>query len=105
MAQPRVVNMGRKALPQHLQDLVEARKRHQLSDAHVQMARELGMNPRKLGKLDNHDQAPWKAPLPQFIEHVYHERFGRERPEVVMSGARTAGEEAVAQGSETARTG
>ncbi len=77
--------MGRKALPQHLQDWVEARTRHGLSHAHVQMARELGMNPRKLGKLDNHDQAHWKAPLPQFIEHLYYQRFGRERPEVVMS--------------------
>ncbi len=77
--------MGKKTLPQHLQDWVEARKRHHLSHAHVQMARELGMNPKKLGKLDNHDQEPWKAPLPYFIEHLYYKRFGRERPEVVMS--------------------
>ena len=48
------------------------------------MARELGMNPKKLGKLDNHRQEPWKAPLPQFIEMLYLKRFGRERPEVVM---------------------
>lgn len=46
------------------------------------MARDLGMNPKKLG---NHDQEPCKAPLPQFIEHLYFERFVRERPEVVMS--------------------
>lgn len=49
------------------------------------MARELGLNPGKLGKLSNHRQEPWKAPLPQFIEHVYLKRFGRERPENVMS--------------------
>jgi hypothetical protein len=49
------------------------------------MARELGMNPRKLGKIDNHKQEPWKAPLPQFIEHLYFKKFGRERPEVVIS--------------------
>jgi hypothetical protein len=77
--------MAKKALPQKLQDWVEARKRFRLSDAHVQMARELGMNPRKLGKLDNHDQEPWKAPLPQFIERLYFRSFKRERPEVVMS--------------------
>ena len=41
------------------------------------------MNPRKLGKLDNHDQEPWKAPLPIFIEDLYHKRFGRDRPEMV----------------------
>jgi hypothetical protein len=38
------------------------------------------MNPRKLGKIDNHRQEPWKAPLPRFIEHLYRERFGREAP-------------------------
>jgi len=77
--------MGKQKLPQNLQDWVEARMRFRLSDAHVQMARELGINPRKLGKLDNHDQQPWKAPLPEFIEHLYFKSFGRERPEVVMS--------------------
>jgi hypothetical protein len=49
------------------------------------MARELGLNPTKLGRLDNHQQEPWKAPLPQFIEHLYAKRFGRERPELVRS--------------------
>jgi hypothetical protein len=49
------------------------------------MARELGMNPKKLGKLDNHDQEPWKLPLPVFIEHLYFKRFGRERPDIVRS--------------------
>jgi hypothetical protein len=72
-------------LPRNLQDWVEARRRFRLSHAHVQMARELGMNPRKLGKLDNHHQEPWKAPLPLFIEHLYFKRFGRERPDVVVS--------------------
>jgi hypothetical protein len=85
MAQSVVRNMGKKTIPQHLQDWIEARKHHHLSHAQVQMARELGMNPKKLGKLDNHDQEPWKAPLPQFIEHLYFNRFGRERPELVLS--------------------
>ena len=47
------------------------------------MARELGLNPGKLGKLSNHGQEPWKAPLPQFIEHLYLKQFGREQPRVV----------------------
>lgn len=80
-------------LPPKLQDWVEARKRHRLSHAHVQMARELGMNPRKLGKLDNHDQERWKAPLPRFIERLYFRRFGRERPDQVMSIEERAGAE------------
>jgi hypothetical protein len=54
-----------------------ARKRHHLSHAQVQMARALGMNPAKLGKIDNHDQEPWKLPLPKFIEELYVKRFGR----------------------------
>jgi SOS-response transcriptional repressor LexA len=66
--------------PADLQAWLEARKRHRLSHAQVQMARELGMNPRKLGKVDNHRQEPWKAPLSQFIEHLYRKRFGREAP-------------------------
>lgn len=77
--------MVKKKLSQNLQDWVEARRRHHLSHAHVQTARELGMNPKKLSKLDNHDQEPWKAPLPQFIEKLYFKRFGKERPEIVMS--------------------
>src|SRR5437764_10665803 len=72
-------------IPADLQLWIEARCKFQLSHEHIQMARELGMNPKKLGKLDNHDQEPWKAPLPQFIEHLYFKRFGRERPDVVMS--------------------
>jgi hypothetical protein len=63
---------------------VEARKRYRLSHTHVQMARELGLNPKKFGKLGQNRQEPWKAPLPQFIEHIYARRFGRKRPEVVV---------------------
>jgi len=73
-----------KAVPPQIQAWVEARKRYHLSHTQVQMARELGLNPRKFGKIANHRQEPWKAPLPQFIEHLYHKRFGRERPQVVM---------------------
>jgi hypothetical protein len=79
--------MGKKpnGIPTQLQPWIEARKRHRLSDAHIQMARELGMNPKKLGSIANHHQEAWKLPLPEFIEHLYIKRFGRERPEVVMS--------------------
>jgi len=49
------------------------------------MARELGMNPAKLGGLDNHRQEPWKLPLPEFIEQLYEKRFGKNRPDVVTT--------------------
>lgn len=77
--------MDDEKLPRDLQVWVEARKRFRLSHAQVAMERELGLNLQQLGKLDNHRQEPWKAPLPLFIEHLYRKRFGRERPEVVMS--------------------
>ena len=54
-------------IPTNLQPWIEARRKFHLSHAHVQMARELGMNPKKLGKLDNHGQEPWKLPLREFI--------------------------------------
>jgi hypothetical protein len=76
----RPVGKTQKTISPQAQTWVDARKRHHLSHMHVQMARELGLNPRKLGKIDNHRQEPWKAPLPQFIEHLYLKRFGRERP-------------------------
>src|SRR5688572_29295239 len=55
-------------ITEEMRKWIEARKRFHLSHAQVQMARELGMNPRKLGSLANHKQEPWKAPLPIFIE-------------------------------------
>ena len=73
---------------------IDAKKRHRLSQAHIQMARELGMNPKKFGKLDNHRQEPWKAPLPVFIEILYEKRFGRSRPERVYSFKQLAKEQA-----------
>lgn len=70
---------------QKMQAWIDARKRHHLSHADVQMARELGMNPDKLAKIDNHRQEQWKMPLCQFIQHVYLKTFGKKRPDVVLS--------------------
>ena len=77
--------MTQKKIPHDLQAWIDARKRHRLSHAHVQMARELGLNPKKLGKIDNHEQEPWKAPLPRFIEHLYRRRCKRDAPANVRS--------------------
>jgi hypothetical protein len=70
-----------KQLSPKYQVWVDARKRHKLSHAHIQMARELGMNPKNFGNLDNNKQEPWKVPLPIFIEDLYYKRFGKDRPE------------------------
>ncbi len=52
---------------------------------HIQMARELGLNPKKFGSLDNHHQQQWKVPLPQFIENIYFKSFKKEAPDQVVS--------------------
>jgi hypothetical protein len=72
-------------IPADMQMWIDARKRFHLSHAQVQMARELGMNPRKFGKLANDRQEHWKLPLPQFIEHLYFKHFRKERPDTVLS--------------------
>jgi len=75
----------KKGIPEKFQAWIDVRKRYRLSDVHIQMARELGMNPKKFGKIANEKQEPWKAPLPAFIEHIYLKRFGRDRPVDVKS--------------------
>src|SRR5580704_11619062 len=80
-----VATSKRTKLDPKLKAWVDARQRHHLSHAHVQMARELGMNPSKLGHKGNHQQEPWKLPLPEFIEHLYEKRFGKTRPDVVTT--------------------
>ena len=75
----------KKKIPDKYQVWIDARHRHHLSNAHIQMARELGMNPKKFGKLDNHKQEQWKDPLPIFIERIYFKRFGKTKPDEVRS--------------------
>ncbi|TCG04462.1 hypothetical protein BZM27_40720 [Paraburkholderia steynii] len=72
-------------IPSKLQPWFEARQRFRLSHAYIQMARELGLNPRRFGSLANGQQEPWKRPLAEFIAHCYHKRFGRTTPEHVQS--------------------
>ena len=74
-----------KRIPAKLQPWIEARRRFKLSHVHIQMARELGMNPKKFGSLANERREPWKAPLSEFIAQCYRKRFGRSEPEHVRS--------------------
>jgi len=75
----------KKKLSPKYQVWVDARRKFRLSHRQIQMARELGMNPKKFGGLANHDQESWKMPLPEFIEDLYRKRFGREEPEIIRS--------------------
>ncbi len=72
-------------MAKNLEKWIVAQKKHRLSDKHVQMARELGLNPDKLGKIDNHKQEPWKAPLNEFIEDIYLKHFKKSEPDNIRS--------------------
>jgi hypothetical protein len=60
------------------------------------------MTPKKLGKVDKHKQELWKAPLPIFIETLYFKRFGRDRPEEVITIKQRATERAPKQAARRA---
>jgi hypothetical protein len=96
---------GKQRIRPDLQRWIDARRTFHLSHAHVQMARELGMNSRKLGGLANQGQEPWKAPLPLFIEQLYEKRFGQPRPERVLSIEQRALEIAAKQAAKRERLG
>jgi len=68
-------------IPNKLRSWIEARKKFHLSHAQIQMARELGLNPKKFGGMANHKQEQWKVPLPNYIEHLYEKRFNKKAPD------------------------
>ncbi len=75
----------KKKIPEKYQRWIDARKRYHLSHAHIQMARELGLNPKKFVSLANTDQEPWKLSLPDFIEELYFKHFKKNQPDNVRS--------------------
>ena len=68
-------------IPNKLRPWIEARIKFHLSHAQIQMARELGLNPKKFGSMANHREEQWKAPLPIYIEHLYAKRFKKMVPD------------------------
>ena len=49
-----------------------------LSARQIEMAKKLGMNPKKFGSLVPNKSEPWKKPLGQFIESCYYKRFKKK---------------------------
>lgn len=72
-------------IPHKFHPWIDARKKFRLSNAHIQMARELGLNPKKFGSYADTKDQPWKSPLPEFIQSLYEERFGKSAPDLVLS--------------------
>lgn len=84
-AKKAALHISQLKLPHKYQEWVDARNRYHLSHAHIQMAREIGLNPNKLGKLANHKQEPWKLPLPEYIKELYFTHYKKRSPENVIS--------------------
>jgi hypothetical protein len=66
-----------------LQLWVRVKRQCALTDAHVQMARELGMNPKRLTESQSATQGLTQPSLSQRIENLYLKRFKRPLPDAV----------------------
>lgn len=69
-------SMATKGRPYHEESWRKAKKICQLNARQVEMARSLGMNPKKLPSLRPSPQQRWKLPVGEFIESCYWKRFG-----------------------------
>ena len=58
-----------------------AKTKYHLSSCQIEMAKKLGMNPKKFGSPVPNKSEPWKKLLGQFIEKCYYKRFKRREPE------------------------
>lgn len=72
-------------IPHKYHPWIAARNQFKLSHAHIQMARELGLNPKRFKNYADRKGKPWKLPLPEFISELYQEKFGRSSPETVRT--------------------
>ncbi len=72
-------------IPHKFLPWIEVRKTFKLSNAHVQMARELGLSPKRFPNYADRKDQPWKLPLVEFIEQLYEKQFGKARPDEVLS--------------------
>ncbi len=81
-----------KRIPHKFQPWIEARKKFHLSHAHIQMARELGLSPKKFGSYANREKQPWKLPLTDFIEFLYERQFHKQAPDEIKTMEQIAAE-------------
>ncbi|TWT67316.1 hypothetical protein [Allorhodopirellula solitaria] len=75
----------KKRIPHKFQPWIDARRKFHLSHTHIQMARELGLSPKKFGSYANRDKQPWKLPLVEFIEMLYERQFDKKAPDEVKT--------------------
>lgn len=72
-------------IPHKFLPWIAIRKQYALTHAEVQMARELGLEPRRFPSYANIKDQPWKKPLKEFIAELYLKQTGKEQPETVFS--------------------
>jgi len=53
--------------------------KYHLSAHQIEMAKKLGLRPKKFGSLVPTKSEPWKKPLGQFIESCYYKRFAKQK--------------------------
>ena len=74
------VNHGKKEeVILHIPTWIDAQRHFHLTDEQVLMARELGLNPTRLGSIANCKQESFKSPLPVFIEELYFKHFKKTK--------------------------
>jgi len=56
---------------------LEAKKRCKLNDEEIQMAKEMGLNPKGLIKNIPNKNEQWKHPVKIWVRDMYEYRFGR----------------------------
>lgn len=64
---------------------VEAKKKCKLNAEEIQMAKEMGLNPKSLIKNIPNKNEQWKAPVKIWIREMYEERFGKTSASSVRS--------------------
>jgi hypothetical protein len=68
-------------------DWARAKKHCRLSDEDVRLAKELGLNPRKLAKHNPSPNQQWKLPVKLWIRELYANRQRKRRPADKSVGA------------------
>ncbi len=63
---------------------IEAKKKCRLNVATVQMAKELGLNPKSLIKNIPNKNQRWKAPVHIWVQDMYEDRFGEDKMKALL---------------------
>ncbi|MCC9655246.1 hypothetical protein [Rhodopirellula halodulae] len=80
-----MANKKKARIPHKFLPWINIRKQYKLTHAEVQMARELGLEPRRFPSYADIKDQPWKKPLKEFIAALYLKQTGRDQPETIYT--------------------